>query len=121
MVLASGSGLESGGIRWGHSEEGTTQGDPISTPYFNVSWEKEDRELNKTLNASGGMGKFGMDDSYALGPADIVFLAFGEDQDGGFYLATHHNPKLDNSGALVNGQFEPRYAYYGVPIGTDII
>ena len=75
VVLAPASGLESGGVRWGESAEGTTQGDPISAPFFNVAWQKEVRVLNNTLNLSGGMAKFGMDDGYALGPPEVIFPA----------------------------------------------
>ena len=75
VVLAPDSGPESGGVRWGLSEEGTAQGDPLSSPYFCVAWHKEVRELNSSLKSSGGMARFGMDDGYALGPPDVVFPA----------------------------------------------
>ena len=45
-VLAPAAGLESGGKRWGMTEEGTAQGDPVSAPFFYVAWHKDVRELN---------------------------------------------------------------------------
>ena len=41
MLLAPVSGLESGGQVWGRAEEGTTQGDPLSGPFFCVSIHKD--------------------------------------------------------------------------------
>ena len=74
-TLAPSSGLESGASRWGGSSEGTAQGDPLSAPYFNVAWQRYVRILNHTLAQHGGSAKFGMDDGYAVGPPEIVFLA----------------------------------------------
>ena len=116
---------------------GTTQGDPLSAPYFNVSWHKDVRVLNATLNASGGMSKFGMDDGYAAGPAGVVFPAlekFARDVrsrwslvwektktevftwDG--VLPEQATPGLRRAGATIDGVFEPGFLCYGVPIGT---
>ena len=137
-VLAPAPGLESGGNKWGESEEGTTQGDPLSAPYFNVSWHRDVRVLNATLSASGGMAKFGMDDGYAAGPAHVIFSAlekFARDVksrcslvwertktevftwDG--VLPEQATPGLTRAGVTVDGVFEPGFLCYGVPVGTQ--
>ena len=61
-TLALSCGLEAGGVKWGGSAEETAQGNPLSAPHFNVAWQKFVQDLDKTLAAYGGMGKFGMDD-----------------------------------------------------------
>ena len=75
VTLAPAHGLEAGGQKWGESAEGATQGDPLSSPFFNVAWHKEVRQLDMTLKESGGMARFGMDDGYAVGSPDTVFPA----------------------------------------------
>ena len=135
-VLAPAPGLESGGNKWGESEEGTTQGDPLSAPYFNVSWHRDVRVLNATLSASGGMAKFGMDDGYAAGPAHVIFSAlekFARDVksrcslvwertktevftwDG--VLPEQATPGLTRAGVTVDGVFEPGFLCHGVLLG----
>ena len=73
--LASTTSLESGGEIWGETGEGHSQGDPEASGCFCVAWHQEVIELDKVLNAVGGMAKFGNDDGYAIGPAIILFPA----------------------------------------------
>ena len=73
--LAPLTGLESNGKLWGETGEGHSQGDPEASGCFCVAWHLDVRELDATLNAVGGMAKFGNDDGYAIGPADILFPA----------------------------------------------
>ena len=61
-VLSPSSGLESKGIKWRETAEGTTQGDPLSSPLFCVAWHAHVRELDAVLDVVGGMARFGMDD-----------------------------------------------------------
>ena len=74
-LLAPGSGLESRGILWGESWEGATQGDPESGPYFAVAIQKHVVRVNAMLAAEGGCARFGWDDGYLLGPAELVPVA----------------------------------------------
>ena len=74
-LLAAGSGLESRGVLWGESWEGTTQGDPESGPYFAVAIQKYVVMVNSMLAEAGGCAKFGWDDGYLLGPAEATITA----------------------------------------------
>ena len=137
-VLAPSSGLETGGEKWGDSSEGTAQGDPLSAPYFNVAWHKYVRQLSNTLGEHGGMAKFGMDDGYAMGPSEVLFPAierFAKDVQEKCLLVwektktevftwsgnvpVNCTPGLLRAGTVVDGQFEPGFLCYGVPVGTD--
>ena len=73
MLLTPVSGLESGGEFWGEAQEGTTQGDPLSGPFFCVSIHKEVRKADHSLQRCGGMVRCGWDDGYFLGPKEEVF------------------------------------------------
>ena len=138
VSLAPSCGLQTGGTRWGRSSEGTAQGDPLSEPYFNVAWHKYVRKLNETVTEHGGMAKFGMDDGYAIGPPNIVFTAVEEfarkveqqrlltwekskrmvfSWSGN--LPPNSTPGLTRAGCFVDGEFEPGFLCYGVPVGTD--
>ena len=78
MLLALASGLESGGVLWGKAEEGTTQGDPLSGPYFCVVIHKLVRKADLILRNSVGMVRYGWDDGYLLGKKKKVFQALEE-------------------------------------------
>ena len=137
-TLAPSCGLESRGMRWGESSEGTAQGDPLSAPYFNIAWQKYVRKLNCSLIDHGGMARFGMDDGYAIGPPEVVFPAiekFAEDVQQECLLVWERTKTevfswngvippnstagLTNAGTIVDGMFEPGFLCYGVPVGSD--
>ena len=135
-ILAPSSGLESRGVLWGESNEGTTQGDPESGPYFCIAMQEYVRKADKYLAAQGGCARFGWDDGYLIGPTDTVYETLES-----FSQEVHNNCGLtlqrrktevfnrsENSvtsnglvsaGANINGQWEPGMICYGVPIGSD--
>ena len=79
MLLALASGLESGEESYGEkAEEGTTQGDPLSGPYFCVVIHKLVRKAELILRNSVGMVRYGWDDGYLLGKKKKVFQALEE-------------------------------------------
>ena len=79
MLLALASGLESGEESYGEkAEEGTTQGDPLSGPYFCVVIHKLVRKADLILRNSVGMVRYGWDDGYLLGKKKKVFQALEE-------------------------------------------
>ena len=139
VVLAAGSGLEHAGRLWGETEEGETQGDPKASPFFCVSWHKYVRELDEEVKGSGGMARFGMDDGYVLGPAEVVFPAmerFSESVRRFCHLQLERTKTqtftwdatlpletpdgLTLAGEEVDGNFEPGFLCYGVSVGTDM-
>ena len=78
MLLALASGLESGEESYGEkAEEGTTQGDPLSGPYFCVVIHKLVRKAELILRNSVGMVRYGWDNGYLLGKKK-VFQALEE-------------------------------------------
>ena len=74
-LYAPASGLESRGSLWGESEEGGTQGDPESGPYFCVGMHKYVKKADQKLAEHDGMARFGWDDGYLVGEAAEVFQA----------------------------------------------
>lgn len=138
ILLAPVSGLESGGEFWGEAQEGTTQGDPLSGPFFCVSIHKEVRKADYSLQNSGGMVRCGWDDGYFLGPKEVVFQALNEfsmevHRSCGLVLQVTKSEVYNSSGvmpseapvgfvkagAMVMDEFQPGFLCYGVPIGTD--
>ena len=78
MLLALASGLESGEESYGEkAEEGTTQGDPLSGPYFCVVIHKLVRKADLIIRNSVGMVRYGWDNGYLLGKKK-VFQALEE-------------------------------------------
>ena len=69
------SGEESYGEK---AEEGTTQGVPLSGPYFCVVIHKLVRKADLILRNSVGMVRYGWDDGYLLGNKKKVFQALEE-------------------------------------------
>ena len=57
------------------SREGVTQGKPSSSPRFCIAWHKFVRRFGAKLRAADGLGIFGMDDGYGVGPPAVVFEA----------------------------------------------
>ena len=79
MLLALASGLESGEESYGEkAEEGTTQGDPLSGPYFCVVIHKLVTKAELILRNSVEMVRYGWDDGYLLGKKKKVFQALEE-------------------------------------------
>ena len=137
-LLAPGSGLESRGVLWGESWEGATQGDPESGPYFAVAIQKYVVRVNAMLTAEGGCARFGWDDGYLLGPAELVLAAletFSREVEENCGLVLQRSKTevfswagsfpagtptgLVRAGQEVAGQWEPGMICYGVPIGSD--
>ena len=135
-IFAPSSGLESRGVLWGESSEGTTQGDPESGPYFCIAMQEYVQKADQELDSQGGCARFGWDDRYLIGPPDTAYATLET-----FSREVHDNCGLDlqrsktevfnrsdnttprnglvSAGAKVNGQWEPGMLCYGVPIGTD--
>ena len=79
MLLALASGLESGEESYGEkAEEGTTQGDPLSGPYFCVVIHNLVTKAELILRNSVEMVRYGWDDGYLLGKKKKVFQALKE-------------------------------------------
>ena len=123
---------------WGESEEGGTQGDPESGPYFCVGMHKYVKKADQKLAEHDGMARFGWDDGYLVGEAAEVFqaldqfahdvlvncglrlqLAKTEVYCSGQDLPPETPPGLVRAGCLVTGSFHPGMICYGVPIGSD--
>ena len=134
---ASHTGLESGGRLWGWAGEGQSQGDPEASAWFCVAWHMEVRELNATLTANGGMARFGNDDGYLVGPADIVFPALDtfatkvrekcllhlqvtktEVFTWSGILPPEAPQNMSRGGAQVGDTWFPGFLCYGIPVGT---
>ena len=135
-ILAPSSGLESRGVLWGESNEGTTQGDPESGPYFCIAMQEYVRKADRSLDSSGGGARFGWDDGYLIGPTNIVYDTLEEFSEEvhtncGLTLQRRKTEVYDRSnnvprnglvsaGEHINDQWEHGMICYGVPIGTDI-
>jgi hypothetical protein len=136
-VLAPYSGLETGGRQWGETGEGGPQGGPESSPFFCVAIQPAVRRLDERCQAAGGMAKFGMDDGYAVGPADVVLDAvrrFGEEVKEQCLLELEWSKSevfswdgvlpagcpdgITLAGEEIEGTFQPGFLCYGVPVGT---
>ena len=117
---------------------GVTQGDPESGPYFCVAIQEYVTKVDRMLSEGGGCARFGWDDGYLLGPAELVFAALDmftrevetncglvlqrtktEVFSWGGALPAGTPQGLINAGTLVAGVWEPGMICYGVPVGTD--
>ena len=136
--LASTTSLESGGQIWGETGEGHSQGDPEASGCFCVAWHQEVIELDRSLVAVGGMAKFGNDDGYAIGPANILFPAiskFARDIKDKHLLELQVQktevfswsgllppeapPDMKIAGVTLDNAFHPGMVVYRIPIGSD--
>jgi hypothetical protein len=72
VTLSPETGLESRGELWGRKSEGDIQGDPKAGAFFCVGIQPQVRDLCATVREAGGIGVFGMDDGYVVGPGDVV-------------------------------------------------
>ena len=134
---ASYPGLETDGKLWGWSKEGQSQGDPEASAWFCVAWHLEVRELNATLSAHGGMARFGNDDGYLIGPADVLFPALAlfatkvrdkcllhlqvsktEVFTWTGVLPAQAPSDMKRAGVMLSGVWQPGYLCYGIPVGT---
>ena len=137
-ILAPSSGLESRGVLWGESQEGVTQGDPESGPYFCVAIQEYVTMVDTMLAGGGGCARFGWDDGYLLGPTELTFAALDRftkevEEHCGLVLQRSKTevftwlgelpactpPDLVRAGTLVGGKWEAGMICYGVPVGTD--
>ena len=131
--------LESARVQWGEYGQGLVQGDPESGPYYCVRWHENVRELDHILAPSGGLARFGNDDGYAIGPAEIVFSAVVRFIRNVF---VHHGlkcqisktkcfhvsgellpqapPDMPAAGVVVNNTWCPGFLFYGVAIGSTL-
>ena len=138
ILQSPGSGLESKGVLWGEAEEGVTQGDPTSGPFFCVGIQKFVRKADEKLKESGGMLRCGWDDCYILGKANAVFetlnsFATEVEQFCGLKLQISKSEIFSwpgyypenapmgfiKSGVEVEGEWHSGFICYGVPIGQD--
>ena len=136
--LAATTSLESGGRVWGETGEGHSQGDPEASSCFCIAWHQEVIQLDRTLQAVGGMAKFGNDDGYAIGPASVLFPAIAKFANdirvkhllqlqvkktevfSWSGLAPPEAPKeMKIAGETLEGRFYPGMIVYGIPVGCD--
>ena len=135
--LASHTGLECGGRLWGETGEGCTQGDPEASGWFCVAWHQEVRDLDSVLAAHGGLARFGNDDGYLVGPADVVFPALEQFatrvrdkcllhlQVTKTEVFTWNDlppvtpPGMKRAGVQVGEQWLSGFLCYGIPVGTS--
>ena len=134
---ASHTGLETGGKLWGWAGEGQSQGDPEAGAWFCVAWHLEVRELNAILSAHGGMARFGNDDGYLIGPADVVFDALHQfaakvrekcllhlqvSKTEVFTWSGMLPPQapqdMKRAGVQIGDVWQPGFLCYGIPVGT---
>ena len=130
-------GLESGGVLWGKAGEGETQGDPKAGAFFCVAIQPQVRELCSAVREAGGVGLFGMDDGYVVGPSEVVFPAVERFErrlleSCGLVLQRSKTEVFSWDGVLprdtpadmvlagkeVEGEFMPGFMCYGVPVGS---
>ena len=137
VILAPNTGLETGGKVWGEQEDGETQGDPKAPAFFAMAIQAIVRSFDAELGAGGGMARFGNDDGYGGGPPEVVFPALARletrlkeecglllqrDKTEVFawgQLPANTPPELKRAGAMVDGQFQPGFICYGIPVGSD--
>ena len=136
--LASTTNLESGGKIWGETGEGHSQGDPEASSCFCIAWHQDVIELDRTLSGVGGMARFGNDDGYAIGPAQILFPAvakFAHDIQHKHLLQLQvrkteifswsgtlppEAPRdMKVAGISIGDRFYPGMVVYGIPVGSE--
>ena len=112
-------------------------GGPESSPFFCVAIQPAVRRLDERCRAAGGMAKFGMDDGYAIGPAEVILDAvrrFGEEVREQCLLELEWSKSevfswdgvlpagcpdgITLAGEEIEGTFQPGFLCYGVPVGT---
>ena len=136
QTLAPSSALEHGGKRWGEAPEGATQGDPPAGGYFSLAWHPQLRVLDAELARARGAARAGMDDLYALGPPEILFPAlekFWREVEQECQLTLERSKTevfswqeleqelpmdLTRAGTVVDGEFQPGFICYGIPVGS---
>ena len=137
VVLAPSTGLETGGTRWGEQGEGETQGDPKASAFFAGAIHGPVRRFDAELSRGGGFARFGNDDGYGCGPANVVFPALARlevalREECGLTLQRQKTEvfswgelppgtpgELRRAGSVVAGEFEPGFDCYGIPLGSD--
>ena len=136
-ILAPSTGLETGGDLWGEQGDGETQGDPKASAFFAMAIQNAVRLFDSELGAGGGLARFGNDDGYGIGEADLVFAALARletrlREECGLVLQREKTeifawgdlpantpPELKRAGSVVDGIFQPGFLCYGVPLGSD--
>ena len=74
-ILAPEPALESGGRVWGDSNTGMGQGDPSSGAFQATGQHPSLLKLEQACRAGGGLAVAGADDTYAIGPPEVVLPA----------------------------------------------
>ena len=127
-TLVPHTALETSERRWGTAEEGATQGDPVGSPWFGISWHKYVRRLDAAVAAHGGMARFGADDGYCLEVfeweiRDHCALHLAREKIEIFPWDGNRPPGclpgLKQVGVMVGDTFQPGIMVYGCPCGMD--
>ena len=122
---------------WGEQGDGETQGDPKAPAFFAMAIQAAVRIFDAELREGGGKARFGNDDGYGGGPPEVVFPALARletklREECGLVLQRDKTevfawgelpeitpPELKRAGVMVDGQFEPGFVCYGIPVGTN--
>ena len=136
VTLAPLSGLECGGRLWGRSEDGGTQGDPITGDEFCTTLQPSLELLDSTCKAADGFAIAGADDIFAFGRRGAVLpavksferevaarcglsLQWGKTEyfcwQGGLPEDSPTDLKL--AGQVIEGVFRRGFLCWGVPMG----
>ena len=137
-ILAPEPALESGGRVWGDSNTGMGQGDPSSGAFQATGLHPSLLKLDQACRAGGGLAVAGADDTYAIGPPEVVLPAvqrYSEDiwaranlqlqwTKTKMYSLTADLPDFTPPGITlagedVDGVFERGVIVYGVPVGSS--
>lgn len=136
-ILAPEVALESGGRVWGYSNTGMGQGDPPSGTFQAVGLQPSLLKLDQDCWAGSRLAVAGADDTYALGPPEVVLPAvqrYSEEiwaranlqlqwTKTKMYSLTadlldYTPPGITLAGEEVGGVFERGVMVYGVPVGS---
>ena len=136
-ILAPEPALESGGRVWGSSNTGMGQGDPSSGAFQAISNHPSLLKLDQACRAGGGLAVAGADNTYTIGPPEVVLPAvkkYSEDiwaranlqlqwtKTKMFSLTAelpdYTPPGITLAGEVVSGVFERGVMVFGVPVGS---
>ena len=105
--------------------------------FFATAIQQAVRSFDAELAVAGGVARFGNDDGYGCGPPEVVYPALARfettlREECGLTLQRQKTeifawgelpvntpPKLKMAGMIVDGEFQPGFDCYGIPLGTD--